>query len=460
MSMNNGKIPKWVYDRIQEVCNIVADGGQMQVNRRKCLRLFLAYIWLESDENGWTIVTQRDIRTNFNALLKNWRILVRKRGMNALPLDVLPELIPELQFQAGKSAKNPNKRKSGCWRFEPKRPEDDIGQLLLIDVDTGEEFDVWGLLKKTGKAPQHNFDLIPKSQYKLKKREKQWLTGITRGRMHLNFIVQLKENIPVLYYKMGIRSLNNLYKAKVDGDYITYDHTYKLTFGGRFYDKAYQNLPGNLKGSFRSGLLNYDIAGCCLACLNTLFKRYSVKRSGEYFRVDDTLYQTMMEYSGLERKCCKLIVISTINRLGKVTIGTQNGIGEEIYHQLDNNEEKAKELLYWWKQRTKLLRVALNKLINRIKEQHQERSTSPRQYHLYPNDIGLILDLNQEGYDSDYARNKGLLAHMIMGVEQAYIREVVKLNRGGICMLDHDGFAAIGEIVQPEHEFIRLEIKE
>ncbi|EJY5273077.1 hypothetical protein Q1E06_004259, partial [Salmonella enterica] len=243
-----------------------------------------------------------------------------------------------------------------------------------------------------------------------------------------------------------------------------YDHTYKLTFGGRYYDKAYQNLPGDLKVSFRAGLLNYDIAGCSLACLNTLFKRYDIG-----YRVDSALYQTIMEKSGLERKQCKELVLATIYRIGKVTIGIQNGIGEDVYHWLDNNEAKTKELLAWWKQKAKPLRIALGRLVRRIKRQHHQKCASPRQYHLYPNDIGLVLNLKQEKYErkddngsttySKFAQNKGLLTHMVTGIEQAYIREVIRLNSNKICMLDHDGFAAIDEIVQPEHEFIRLELK-
>lgn len=465
--MNNRKIPKWVYDRIQEICNIVVDDGQMRVNRRQCLRRFLVHIWLESDEDGWTIVTKRTIRTDFNALDRHWHILVKGRRMHVLPLEIFPKLIPELEFHAGKAAKDGNKRKSDRWQFDPKRPSSDIGQLLLVDVDTGETFDVWKQLRKIGKAPQHNFDLIPKSQYELKKREKQWLKGVPRGRMHLSFIEQLKEQLPISYYKMGIRSLNHLYNAKVEGDYVTYDHTYKLTFGGRYYDKAYQNLPGDLKASFRNGLLNYDIAGCCLACLNTLFKRYDIT-----YRVDSVLYQTIMEKSGLERKQCKKLVLATIYRIGKVTIGIQKGIGEDVYHWLGNDEAKAKELLAWWKQKAKPLRMALGRLVRRIKRQHRINCASPRQYHLYPNDIGLVLNLKQEKYErkrrnnsgsitySKFAQNKGLLTHMVTGVEQAYIREVIILNLNKICMLDHDGFAAIGEIIQPEHEFIRLEVKE
>ncbi len=463
--MNNRKIPKWTYDRIQEICNMVVDNGQMQINRRQCLRRFLTHIWLESEENGWTIITKRTIRTDFNALGRLWWILVKGKRMNAYPLEILPKLIPELKFHAGKAAKDSKKRKSDRWLFDPKRPIDDIGKLLLADVDTGETFDVWALLKKTGKAPQHNVDLIPKSQYELKKREKLWLKGVSRGRMHMRFIEQLKEHIPMPYYKQGIRSLNHLYNAKAGGDYVTYDHTYKLTFGGRYYDKAYQNLPGDLKTAFRTGLLNYDIAGCSLACLNTLFARYDID-----YRVDSALYQTIMEKSGLERKQSKLLVLATIYKIGKVTVGIQNGIGEDVYHWLGNNEAEAKKLLAWWKQQAKPLRIALGRLVRRIKRQHRKNCASPRQYNLYPNDIGLVLNLKQEKYEqkdnngsitySKFAQNKGLLTHMVTGIEQAYIREVIRLNPGKICMLDHDGFAAIGEIIQPEHEFIRLEIKD
>jgi hypothetical protein len=60
--------------------------------------------------------------------------------------------------------------------------------------------------------------------------------------------------------------------------------------------------------------------------------------------------------------------------------------------------------------------------------------------HRYANEVGLILNLNSEVYQREkthhqqYARNKALLAFMICGVEQAYIREVVSLNPGKVCM--------------------------
>ncbi|HGE8448848.1 TPA: hypothetical protein ACXI7C_001124 [Serratia marcescens] len=78
----------------------------------------------------------------------------------------------------------------------------------------------------------------------------------------------------------------------------------------------------------------------------------------------------------------------------------------------------------------------------------------------------MILDLNSEEYQREkthyqqYARNKALLAFMICGVEQAYIREVVRLNPGKVCMLDHDGVVATGALSLPDWHGFTMKEKE
>ncbi len=457
--MYPSRIPKWVHNRIEAICDQIIGSKAMQIKRKSCLKQFLAQVWLESDANGWTIVTRREIRTNFNALEQRWKIAVKGRAMLAYPLDVLPSLIPEFDVEIGQSAKSVKNRKPNRWRFAPERPKG-IKKGEIVDITTGNTLSMRHLITSGSKAAKHDLALIPKSQYKLKREEKIWLRLVARGRMHRTFIEGLEHESNAHDYKLRVRCLNQLYNAKLEGDYITYDHAYKLTFGGRYYDRIYQNLPNSLKAKFRTGLINYDIAGCCLAALNTLFKRY-----GLAYRIDNSLYNIMMERTGLDRKQCKLIVISTINRMGKVTLGIQSGMGENIYLGLGRKKKKARAILKWWKQESLPLRQALEQLVTQIKEQHRKQ-VSPRQYHLYSNDVGLLINLNDEKYHrkhkqyQDYAENKGLLSHMTMGVEQAYIREVIKLNPKKICMLDHDGFAALGDINFPEHEFITLEIKE
>lgn len=88
----------------------------------------------------------------------------------------------------------------------------------------------------------------------------------------------------------------------------------------------------------------------------------------------------------------------------------------------------------WWNRYVSPLKSALESLLERVHEVHRENCSSPRNYHRYANEVGLILDLDSEVYQREkthhqqYARNKALLAFMICGVEQAYIREVVSLN--------------------------------
>ncbi len=55
------KIRRWVYDRITEITGCVVGDTQWAVTRRQTLRQFLVYIWLEADDDGWTICTVRDI---------------------------------------------------------------------------------------------------------------------------------------------------------------------------------------------------------------------------------------------------------------------------------------------------------------------------------------------------------------------------------------------------------------
>jgi hypothetical protein len=63
-------------------------------------------------------------------------------------------------------------------------------------------------------------------------------------------------------------------------------------------------------------------------------------------------------------------------------------------------------------------------------------------------------------HHQQYAQNKGLIAHFIFGVEQAYIREVVKLNPRRVCMLDHDGVVALRELILPNWLGFKLKIKD
>ncbi len=65
--------------------------------------------------------------------------------------------------------------------------------------------------------------------------------------MSIQFVKELRSREPDHYYRAGICSLNHLYNGKIEGEYVTYDHHYRLTFGGRYYDQAFQNLPNELK---------------------------------------------------------------------------------------------------------------------------------------------------------------------------------------------------------------------
>lgn len=77
----------------------------------------------------------------------------------------------------------------------------------------------------------------------------------------------------------------------------------------------------------------------------------------------------------------------------------------------------------------------------------------------------MVLDLKDKKYDQkkkhheQYARDKSLLAFMVCGVEQAYIREVVRLNPSVVCMLDHDGVVALRELRPPDWSGFKLELK-
>ena len=48
------------------------------------------------------------------------------------------------------------------------------------------------------------------------------------------------------------------------------------------------------------------------------------------------------------------------------------------------------------------------------------------------------------------ARNKALVGVYDLWCEQAYIREVVSMNPGRVCMLDHDGVVATGALSLPD----------
>ncbi|EEV5301802.1 hypothetical protein PTT81_004073 [Escherichia coli] len=453
------KIPKWVYDRITEITDYVMGDTQWAVTRRRTLRRFLAHIWLEADDDGWTICTVRDIRSCYASLLSECEINYQGRASISMLVDFLPTL-SDIEFRAGKASKDLEKRRASAWRFNPQQSVSALGKLNLVDVDTGESINFRDLLKANGKAPRHAID-VEKRQTDLKQREKAFLGKVTRGRMHINLVKALRSWEHDTYYRAGIRSLNRLYNGRIEGQYVTYDHHYRLTFGGRYYDQAFQNLPNELKAKFRSGLLNYDIEACNLACLNHLFREYDVD-----YRVKSSIYKTMMEHTGLTRKQCKQMVHTTTYRIGRVTIGINDGLGAKVYEWCDNRRKKALKILRWWNQYVSPLRCALESLLERVQTRHRENCPSPRNYHRYANEVGLILDLNSEDYQREkthhqqYARNKALLAFMICGVEQAYIREVVSLNPGRVCMLDHDGIVATGALSLPDWRGFTMKVKD
>lgn len=432
---------------------------QWAVTRRRTLRRFLAHIWLEADDDGWTICTVRDIRSCYASLLSECEINYQGRASISMLVDFLPTL-SDIEFRAGKASKDLEKRRASAWRFNPQQSVSALGKLNLVDVDTGESINFRDLLKANGKAPRHAID-VEKRQTDLKQREKAFLGKVTRGRMHINLVKALRSWEHDTYYRAGIRSLNRLYNGRIEGQYVTYDHHYRLTFGGRYYDQAFQNLPNELKAKFRSGLLNYDIEACNLACLNHLFREYDVD-----YRVKSSIYKTMMEHTGLTRKQCKQMVHTTTYRIGRVTIGINDGLGAKVYEWCDNRRKKALKILRWWNQYVSPLRCALESLLERVQTRHRENCPSPRNYHRYANEVGLILDLNSEDYQREkthhqqYARNKALLAFMICGVEQAYIREVVSLNPGRVCMLDHDGIVATGALSLPDWRGFTMKVKD
>lgn len=435
---------------------------QWAVTRRCVLRRFLADIWLEADDDGWTICTVRDIRSSYASLLGQCEISYQGQCYMSTLADLLPTL-SDIEFRAGKASKDPDKRKASAWRFNPLRfvcDESTQGKLNLVDVDTGESVSFRDLLKGNGKAPRHAID-VEKRQTVLKQTEKDFMDNVTRGRMSIQFVQALRGREPDNYYRAGIRSLNHLYNGCIEGQYVIYDHYYRLTFGGRYYDQAFQNLPGELKAKFRSGLLNYDIEACNLACLNYLFREYEVD-----YRVDVSIYAEMMEHTGLTRKQCKQMVHTTTYRIGRVTIGVNDGLGTKVYEWCGNRRKKALKILCWWNCYISPLKSALDSLLERVHGAHRKSCSSPRNYHRYANAVGLILDLNSKEYQREkthhqqYARNKALLAFMICGVEQAYIREVVGLNPGKVCMLDHDGVVATGALSLPDWHGFTMKEKE
>lgn len=77
----------------------------------------------------------------------------------------------------------------------------------------------------------------------------------------------------------------------------------------------------------------------------------------------------------------------------------------------------------------------------------------------------MVRDLKDEKYardrkhDEQYAKDKSLLAFMVCGVEQAYVRDVVRLNLGVVCMLDHDGAVALRKLRLPDWPGFKLDLK-
>jgi len=454
------KIPKWVYDRINEITKLVKGKNKWSVTQRRVLRQFLAEIWLgETDEDGWVICTVRDIRSDYASLLRESDISYLGENIRSTLADFLPTL-PDIDFRKGKASKDVDRREANAWQFNPRRPESALGKLNLVDVETGESVCFNKLLKSNGKAPKHVIPL-EKRQSELKQRERAFLGKVAQGRMHVSFVKALRRRDPDTHYRAGIRSLNYLYNARIEGEYVTYDHHYRLTFGGRYYDQAFQNLPNELKAKFRSGLLNYDIEACNLACLNYLFRKYTVE-----YRIKSSIYAKMMKHTGLTRKQCKRLVHTTTYRVGRVTIGINDGLGKAICEWLNGDEKKALKVLRWWDRYVSPLRDSLETLVDRIQCEHRMNCSSPRNYHRYVNETGLIIDLNDKKYlrekkhNQQYARDKGLLAFMICGVEQAYIREVVRLNPERVCMLDHDGLVAHEALVLPDWNGFTMKEKE
>ena len=456
------KIPKWVYDRITEITDYVVGDTQWAVTRRQKENggSWLTYGWKQTMMAGLYALSGISVA----AMPVSWDSEISYRGecfMSTLT-DFSPTL-SDIEFRAGKASKDPEKRRASAWRFNPLLPvcdESARGKLNLVDLDTGESVSFRALLQGNGKAPGHAID-VEKRQTALKQTEKDFLAKVGRGRMSIQFVKELRSREPDHYYRAGIRSLNHLYNGRIEGQYVTYDHHYRLTFGGRYYDQAFQNLPNEFKAKFRTGLLNYDIEACNLACLNHLFRQYDVD-----YRVKSSIYKTMMEHTGLTRKQCKQMVHTTTYRIGRVTIGVNDGLGAKVYGWCGNSKKKALKILRWWNRYISPLKSALESLLERVHGAHRKSCSSPRNYHRYANEVGLILDLNSEVYQREkthhhqYARNKALLAFMICGVEQAYIREVVSMNPGRVCMLDHDGVVATGALSLPDWRGFTMKVKD
>lgn len=163
------KLPKWVYDRITEITDCVVGNTQWAVTRRQTLRRFLAHIWLEADDDGWTICTVRDIRSCYASLQGQCEISYQGECFMSTLTDFLRTL-PDIEFRAGKASKDPEKRRASAWRFNLQQPVPVLGKLNLVDLETGESINFRDLLKANGKAPRHAID-VEKRQTDLKQRK-------------------------------------------------------------------------------------------------------------------------------------------------------------------------------------------------------------------------------------------------------------------------------------------------
>jgi len=163
------KIPKWVYDRITEITGCVVGDTQWAVTRRQTLRHFLAHIWLETDDDGWTICTVRDIRSCYASLLGLCEISYQGQCYMSTLVDFL-QTLPDIEFRKGKACVDAKKRKVSEWQYNPRRSVSALGKLNLVDVDTGESVCLKALLKGNGTAPGHAID-VEKRQNALTVRE-------------------------------------------------------------------------------------------------------------------------------------------------------------------------------------------------------------------------------------------------------------------------------------------------
>lgn len=78
----------------------------------------LAHIWLETDDDGWTICTVRDIRSSYASLPGQCEISYCGECFMSTLTDFLPTL-SDIEFRAGKASKDPEKRRASAWRFNP-----------------------------------------------------------------------------------------------------------------------------------------------------------------------------------------------------------------------------------------------------------------------------------------------------------------------------------------------------